>query len=108
MATVKFLRSENSRLADALAAETARANEAEADAAHWRELHGDRERDLAHEFTRANAAEADLLAVRLTLADTIDERNDLRAALAACQQSEAYARAEVARLQRLVNQSSRK
>lgn len=30
---------------------------AEAEAAKWRELHDDRDRDLAHEFARANAAE---------------------------------------------------
>jgi len=36
-----------------------RADAAEAEAAKWRELHDDRDRDLKHEYARANAAEAE-------------------------------------------------
>jgi hypothetical protein len=59
--------------------ESARSEAAEADAARWKELHGERDRDLRHEYARANAAEAFLLAVRKALAATIDERDEARA-----------------------------
>ena len=42
----------------------ARTEQAEAEAAKWRELHDDRDRDLAHEFDRANAAEAEVERLR--------------------------------------------
>lgn len=49
----------------------ARAEAAEAEAAKWRELHDDRDRDLAFEFARANAAETEVAQLRTAL-DLID------------------------------------
>lgn len=48
-----------------------RAEAAEAEAAKWRELHDDRDRDLAFEFARANAAETEVAQLRTAL-DLID------------------------------------
>lgn len=47
------------------------AEAAEAEAAKWRELHDDRDRDLAFEFARANAAETEVAQLRTAL-DLID------------------------------------
>lgn len=68
---------------------------------------------IAFLSARAKAAEASLLSVREALANMIDERDEaraeverLRAALQDANQRDAYARGEMARLQRLVAQVS--
>ena len=51
----------------------ARAEAAEADSAKWKELHGDRARDLAYEYARANAAEAEVARLQAVLADIAED-----------------------------------
>lgn len=62
---------------------------AQAEAAKWRELHDDRDRDLAFEFARANAAETEVAQLRTALdlidaarAKAVNEIERLRAELA--------------------------
>lgn len=47
--------------------------EAEAEAARWRELHDDRDRDLAYEFARANAAEAEVERLRHEVVNAVHQ-----------------------------------
>jgi len=49
---------------------------AEAEAAHWREMHDDRSRDLKHEYARLKAAEAELARLRMELTVTRDLLRD--------------------------------
>ncbi len=46
---------------------------AERDAAKWREMHDDRDRDLQHEYARANATEAEVTLLREALTEALDE-----------------------------------
>jgi DNA repair exonuclease SbcCD ATPase subunit len=46
---------------------------AERDAAKWREMHDDRDRDLQHEYARANATEAEVALLREALTEALDE-----------------------------------
>jgi chromosome segregation ATPase len=59
-------RSERARYGDMM---TDKLAAAEAASAYWRELHGDRDHDLQHEYARANEAEAEVARLREALAD---------------------------------------
>ena len=64
-------RAERARYGDIM---TSLLSTAEADAARWRTLHADRDRDLRHEYARANEAEAEVARLREELADFQRER----------------------------------